>query len=305
MRSPYRRSPYVRSDYRRRSPYRRSPYRRSHNQKRSHYRGGSHTPHLRVLSGLSTLDKEYEKDKSGIISSPIIVCNKKLYNKELQSKFMNRILDREYPIENIQLRLSQTNHTKSITLLNLDIDDIPNNITLHLTKMLGEGSYGKVLLFYDEETKLKLSLKIEKNEIITEENISDILYKDGCNTVNVRLIHSENINEDEKKNIYLMNPLEGDLDKLLKKISKIKNETVLKNIKLDIVREIQKQILCLFKLGFVYTDLKLGNILYDCYSDGSKFNIYLGDLGSAVPDKEGDYLSSFPPIEKKEWAFTN
>ena len=43
-----------------------------------------------------------------------------------------------------------------------------------------------------------------------------------------------------------------------------------------------------------YFDIKAQNILYNCSKDGS-INVFLGDLGSALPDNRGDYAATFPP----------
>jgi serine/threonine protein kinase len=61
-----------------------------------------------------------------------------------------------------------------------------------------------------------------------------------------------------------------------------------------IISILGESLLCLSRDGIFYFDIKAQNILYNCSKNGS-INVFLGDLGSALPDNEGDYRSTFPP----------
>jgi hypothetical protein len=66
---------------------------------------------------------------------------------------------------------------------------------------------------------------------------------------------------------------------------------------LQMLESIRRQLLCLLNLGYVYTDIKLGNILYKC-DDPNNLNgvrFMLGDLGSAVLDKNGQSVFTYLP----------
>ena len=56
--------------------------------------------------------------------------------------------------------------------------------------------------------------------------------------------------------------------------------------KLEITEEIRKQIVCIFSYNnkFVYSDIKMENILYKCdINNKNKQRFMIGDLGSASP----------------------
>ena len=53
---------------------------------------------------------------------------------------------------------------------------------------------------------------------------------------------------------------------------------------------------CIYQNNYLYTDYKLQNTLYQCTGKNS-YKIILGDLGSAVPDKDNRYTCSYPPYE--------
>ena len=48
------------------------------------------------------------------------------------------------------------------------------------------------------------------------------------------------------------------------------------------------------RLGYVYLDLKLEQILYHCLGENT-FEIYIGDLGSLVMSNYATSIASFPP----------
>ena len=61
-----------------------------------------------------------------------------------------------------------------------------------------------------------------------------------------------------------------------------------------IVSIVGESLLCLARNGIFYFDIKAQNILYNCSKDGS-INVFLGDLGSALPNNRDDYAATFPP----------
>ena len=60
---------------------------------------------------------------------------------------------------------------------------------------------------------------------------------------------------------------------------------------------------CMARIGAYYFDIKPANILFTCRSE-SATSIYLGDIGSIVPDADGDYACSHPPPCAKEGFFS-
>ena len=174
-------------------------------------------------------------------------------------------------------------------------------------KEIGAGTYGTINFLYCKELQVELALKRENLDPYfgvrkpIEEEISRMLLGRGCNTVNVKFISII-----DEKSFYLMNKMEGNLNELAQifRSDKTRNASDKKYKPLRIVEEIRKQMLCIYNIipKYVYTDYKLVNILYDCpdKSDLTDYKIHLGDLGSAVPDIDGEYISSYPPYEFKE-----
>lgn len=161
---------------------------------------------------------------------------------------------------------------------------------------LGTGSYGKIILYKEENNpENEIALKIEKSFVKTEKNIGEYLSKHPeCNTIRVRYLTSYNDTKNNY-NLYILDKLNGDLNNL---IDTYIDEGKYNEWITDVVEEVRKQIICLYKGNYYYTDLKLGNILY-CYSNGV-ISIHLGDLGSVTPDSDGDNIATYPPIEFKE-----
>lgn len=62
-----------------------------------------------------------------------------------------------------------------------------------------------------------------------------------------------------------------------------------------IFQSIREQLLCLSLQEQYYLDVKAENILFRADSNG-KVRFYLGDIGSVVPNAEGDILATYPPF---------
>jgi serine/threonine protein kinase len=156
-------------------------------------------------------------------------------------------------------------------------------------KPLGAGNYGEVVYYYDEENKVELCIKQEKQSQLyeggIEEEISEILIENGCNSIPVKYVKN-----DMGIHYYIMEVGTGDLFKMLRNTKFTSNQ--LKHI----CEEIRKQLICLWSNGFVYTDLKVDNILFKCNSKNN-FSVHLADLGSAVINNIGEFISSFKPPE--------
>jgi hypothetical protein len=55
---------------------------------------------------------------------------------------------------------------------------------------------------------------------------------------------------------------------------------------------------CIYETNnnYVYTDLKMANVLYKCRGEND-LAFLVGDLGGAVADEDGDYKATYPPFE--------
>lgn len=159
-------------------------------------------------------------------------------------------------------------------------------------KPIGEGAYSVIYKCTDYKHNVHLALKVEKGKVAREDEISRRILEKGCHTVNQRYIGNL-----YGENYYLMNLAEGTIQDLKEKKDLKKNQDKPLFFK-AITEEIRKQLLCLYELGYLYTDIKLENIFYDFRNETLRF--FLGDLGSAVPDKDNYYISSYPPPEKRQ-----
>ena len=167
---------------------------------------------------------------------------------------------------------------------------IPNssenfNFEIDENRKLGSGTYSEVYELYDVNHQVKLALKKEDNDFPSEAKISQILWASKCDTINEVYFKTE-----KNYHYYFMSLAHGGtLDDLKKRTSDWDNKKILNQF---IVEKIRKQVVCLFKNGYMYSDFKLQNILVDC---DNIMKIYLGDLGSAIPNVKGRYAATYPP----------
>lgn len=178
---------------------------------------------------------------------------------------------------------------------------------------ISSGAYGSVFKIRDKINKITLALKLEKpfneKDNPKEKEIIDILNNSNCNTIKSRFIKTQSVQiETEPKvvfypySFYIMNMARGDLSNLKNILS-----TPYPNLFLQICEEVRKQIVLIYNHNnkFIYSDMKLENILFDCPSkfDLNKIKILIGDLGSAV-SKNNKYVFTYPPWEHRKNPWT-
>ena len=158
------------------------------------------------------------------------------------------------------------------------------NYDFDIMKKIGSGAFGTVKKIVDKKHKIVFAVKYTLSQ--EEKNIAEELNKTNCNALRMKMI-----GKNENKYVYVMELADGDLIHWYKK----KQNISIKN-KLEIVEEIRKQIVCIFSYNneFVYSDLKMENILYKCEQNKERFII--GDLGSAVPIFN-EYITTYPAWE--------
>ena len=263
-----------------------------------------------ILYYIKNCSNNYREEAVGedILSAQSKICNRSGINQLYQDLFDNYIFNDELNSDDIEIK-------KNIINIDLPIDsDIYRNINPHVEylkfykiKYLGGGTYGDIFLYYNYDYNIEFALKKEKlnenhNDDPIEERISNLLNEEGnnCNTIKVKFIF-----QDIGHSYYILNKLEGDLSSLVKKLNNFGiNNLQVKEIKLNIAEQVRKQVVCLYELDndFIYTDLKLPNILYGCPDKDNlnEFKIHLGDLGSVIKDIDGDYVSTYLPYELKD-----
>ena len=164
--------------------------------------------------------------------------------------------------------------------------DGSSKIVLKNIQYIASGSYGSVYRLFDEKNTINVAMKKMNNPHDDEYKIIETLQKKGvdCNMLNVKIL---NLNETGK--VVLSNFYNGSLDELF---GRLEFGTVL-----NIFKQLVYDFKCLYDKGFVYTDLKGGNILYKCVSD-SHFKVTVADLGS-ICKKNSLNLSTYLPWDQR------
>ena len=180
-------------------------------------------------------------------------------------------------------QVTQDFFTNTFSLIKVAINEDYN----FKAKQIGSGSYGAVYRLYDKEKNVAVAVKIVKHDspaMFNEELVSNI----GCNVLRVKRLTDL---------FFFMELASGSMIKF------IQNVTLTIRKKLEIIDIIRKQILCLFdksKGKYLYTDVKLDNILYKCTGVSNNFKIFLGDLGSAMKHENTDHIMTYKPAEVKK-----
>tara|TARA_B110000008_G_C16951116_1_gene556393 strand:- start:1261 stop:2220 length:960 start_codon:yes stop_codon:yes gene_type:complete len=177
---------------------------------------------------------------------------------------------------------------------------------LRPVKLLGKGAYGMVVLYRHPHGSY--AVKIEMNQ--SEQPVIQKLRGIDCGQINARIIGSVKLG----KNSYYFSILEimdGPISRnMLLNFAKSRG---IKGTSMEqrrvraaamIVEEVRRQVVCLLKnnSSHVYTDMKMGNVLFRNVS--GKVSIKVGDLGSIVPVNYGDYAFTFPCLPNGK-AFRN
>ena len=189
---------------------------------------------------------------------------------------------------------------------------------LNNVKYIAGGSYGSVYvasnISSDEFTSttgragIAIAFKIY-NSVPGAESIS------GRNDPEIHMIRNINTIENSLDNCYslgelvnavilvtnigdpiaIMQYMDNSLYNLVNnRIFNYNNAINLSNLPFKIAKRLQQLLLCVHGAGFEYTDFKLANLLYRCYSPRErefKLLISFGDLGSLVPIQvDGEYI---------------
>lgn len=161
-----------------------------------------------------------------------------------------------------------------------------SKILLKNIQYIASGSYGSVYRLFNQEDNVSVAMKKMNNPDDEEYKIIETLQKKGldCNILNVKIL---NLNGTGK--VVLSNFYNGSLDELF---GRLEFGTVL-----NIFKQLVYDFKCLYDKGFVYTDLKGGNILYKCISN-SHFKVTVADLGS-ICKKNSLNLSTYLPWDQR------
>ena len=235
------------------------------------------------------------------------ICNRSGINSKNQRLFDAYIFSGKLDTGVVSIGKANTINIRLATNTNIYKRLLPKTKDLKFNKIkkIGSGTYGYIFSYYNFEYNIEFAFKKEDidphYDNAIEERISNLLNDNDnkCDTIRVKYIRS-----DKYHSYYILNKLEGDLSLLVSKLNNSGmglNDPRVTTCKLKIADKIRHQIVCLYNLhnDLIYTDVKLENILYGCHDKEhlNEFKIHLGDLGSAVKDNDGEYMSTYLPYE--------
>jgi len=221
-----------------------------------------------------------------------IICEPRKENKQNQTMFNKYLFSSEYQSSVI----NQPDPMGPIVFI------IPPHVfTFNYVNQIGSGVYGKVYHFYENIYKINIAIKCCKNN--KEEKIAEDLCNSDCKTLLSKPAGvSLYVNGNLENHCIFMELAEGTLRKYFTKLNSASLSVYELHKKiLSIAEEVRQQMVCIYNLNnnYVYTDLKLDNVLYKC-DDRKKLDqvrILLGDLGSAIKDDHNEYIATYPPYE--------
>jgi len=192
---------------------------------------------------------------------------------------------------------------------NIMIINVYNSIqfTLEYEKDLGEGTFGAVKLYHDKNNKVSLAVKFAKNN--KEATIADALNQSNCRAVRMKQIQLPPTMDvfGDYNAVFLMELADKSYSNILTMIRQYQvhpDEFVIKRLLFDL-EQIRQQMICLYtqvNSRYIYMDLKPDNVLYKCEypKQPNRYTVFLGDLGSAVPDIKPQglyYTATYLPYE--------
>ena len=222
------------------------------------------------------------------------ICRQRNENKELQERLNTYIFSNNYRSYDIFQNVDNQNIIRI------------RNIDFTFGKRLGSGSNGRVYNLVSPEVSLAIKFGSSNDEVQIAQELNNKI--PPCNCLKVQSVGKELYNPKEKqieRHGYFMELAEGTLDEFLDIIPNIDTELKtdqekLRDTLLQIAEKIRVQMLCIYNMNndYVYTDMKLANVLYKCRNkdDLNSVSFILADLGSAVP-YNGQYLATYPPVE--------
>lgn len=213
--------------------------------------------------------------------------------KNMNSNTISQIYGNMCKSVNILRYFYMYNLTFVLTLADYTIVDglkIPLLITLHFkfgqTKIIFRydqpitcGSFGCVFSYSGKYANIQHQDNTYNIVLKTGDIATDIaIYKEiGRGSCIYALVSAYDID-----NYQIMDKMEGTIDKYINNF-KFGNNTfdiaLRTALAIQIVNKVAKNINCLKQNGYYYTDIKYGNILYEC-TDANKYIVCLGDFGS-------------------------
>lgn len=168
-----------------------------------------------------------------------------------------------------------------------------NNKTIKLDhiKYINSGSHGSIYKIFDKDETVVLTMKRMSNYNDEEYKVIKQLRKNKvlCDVLNVKIL---NFNPNERVVIY--NYFNNSLDELYGSLEL--------GDCLEILKKLTYDLNCLYDNGFVYTDLKGGNVLYKCI-DSNSFEVKLADLGSICKINSKNLSTILPWDQRNEKPF--
>ena len=225
--------------------------------------------------------------------------------KRLDFQLQRSLEEQVFSTNPLTAHINYINPTKKGFLrvqdLHLHVNEI--QYKFYKNKTIGEGSFGIVSVFYSK--KHRVAFAVKETQEPDEVDVTQELLKHQCHVLRSRYLGEASLGADMPTTyVFLMELADGDMTHLLEKKAVMTPQTAV-----YIVEQLRQQMLCLLDMTsdhrYLYTDMKLENILYKCdhENDFSNIRVFLGDLGSAAPyfiarKRLYSYPSTFPPYAK-------
>jgi hypothetical protein len=184
--------------------------------------------------------------------------------------------------------------------------------SFELVREISRGANGVVYELRDTNHQVNLALKCNDND--DEAIVSEKLKNAGCDILRMKPVGQDIWNKFDNrfyqgKNIYFMELAEGTLFTFFKRLkitdpAFYNDKTNFRQLLLNIGETVRRQMVCIRNIDndYVYTDLKITNVLYKCENshDLNTVRFFLGDLGSVVKSpRDNAYTCTYVPFEHR------
>jgi hypothetical protein len=230
----------------------------------------------------------------------LAACEVKRLDFQLQRSLEEQVFSTNPLTAHINYSKPKTNGLLRVQEFHLHLNGTKYEFSNSKNKPIGEGSFGIVSVFYSK--KHRVAFAIKETQEPEEVDVTKELLKHQCHVLRSRYLGEASLGTNRPTTyVFIMELADGDMTHLLEKRAVMTPQTAV-----DIVEQLRKQMLCLLDMTpdhrYLYTDMKLENILYKCdhENDFSNIRVFLGDLGSAAPyfiarKRLYSYPSTFPP----------
>ena len=174
------------------------------------------------------------------------------------------------------------------------------SVRLTPTATLGAGGYGRVVRYNSDEAGAPdYAMKIEQGDVAdSEHGVIQALSDTRCGQIGARVVGTLRPPGGDQHYSLLEEMTSEVFPELVPIYRAAKGLGSNALAAAHIVEEVRKQVVCLLNSRadhrYVYTDMKMANVMFRRDPGTGDVTIKVGDLGSMTPDEDGDYVLSIP-----------